>query len=425
MGTILIEGGIPLMGRVKIKGAKNAGLPIMAASLLATKNIILEDVPALADVRTMFQLLNSLGAKVYRNRGSERVIINARHLTNSTAPYDPVRRMRASFLILGPLLARLGCARISLPGGCAIGTRPIDLHLKGLSAMGAQFTMAEGYIEAETPGLQGATIYLDYPSVGATENILMAAVLARGSTIVENAAVEPEISDLIGFLNGLGAKIEGAGTPLLHIEGVASLGGGRHRLLPDRIEAGTFMVAAAITGGDLLLENVIPRHLTAVTAKLRETGALVEECGEENLRVRSRGRPRAVDIKTLPYPGFPTDLQPQFMALLALARGTSVLTETVFEKRFLHAEELMRMGARIRIEERTAIITGRRQLQGAAVRAGDLRGGAALILAALAARGNSEISGIHHLRRGYGRLIERLRPLGARIGICSRIKNRA
>ena len=403
------------MGRIRIKGAKNAGLPIMAASLLTPENVVLENVPGLADVRTMSHLLSSLGAKVCRDSSRERMIINARHLTNCMAPYGPVRRMRASFLILGPLLARLGRSRISLPGGCAIGTRPIDLHLKGLSAMGVQFTMDEGYIEAETSGLRGASIYLDYPSVGATENILMAAVLARGSTLIENAAVEPEISDLINFLNSLGAKIRGAGTPLLRIEGVTSLGGGQYRLLPDRIEAGTFMVAAAITGGDLLLENVIPRQLTAVTAKLQETGALVEECGPRTLRVRSRGRPRAVDIKTLPYPGFPTDLQSQFMALLTLARGTSVLTETVFEKRFLHVEEMMRMGARIRIEERTAIITGRRQLQGAAVRAADLRGGAALVLAALAARGYSEISGVNHLRRGYSRLVERLRSLGARI----------
>ena len=423
METIRIEGGVPLMGRIRVKGAKNAGLPIMAASLLTTKNIVLADVPGLADVRTMSCLLQSLGAKVYRDGEKEGMLVNARHLANSTAPYDLVRRMRASFLILGPLLARLGHSRIPLPGGCAIGTRPIDLHLKGLSALGAQFTMDEGYVEAETKGLRGASIYLDYPSVGATENILMAAVLARGSTLIENAAVEPEVSDLINFLNSLGAKIKGAGTPQLNIEGVTSLAGGRYRLLPDRIEAGTFMVAAAITGGDLLLENVVPRHLTAVSSKLRETGALVEECGKKALRVRSRGVPRAVDIKTLPYPGFPTDLQPQFLALLALARGTSLVTETVFEKRFLHAEELARMGARLRIEERVAIITGRRQLQGAAVQAGDLRGGAALVLAALAARGTSEISGLNHLRRGYSRLAERLRSVGARIGIYPRVKN--
>jgi UDP-N-acetylglucosamine 1-carboxyvinyltransferase len=416
---ILVEGGVPLMGRLRIKGAKNACLPIMAASLLTSENIILENVPGLEDVRTMSSLLSFLGAEVYRDKQRERICLNARRLANSTAPYGPVRRMRASFLILGPLLARLGRSRVPLPGGCAIGTRPIDLHLKGLSAMGAEFTMDEGYIEAETPGLQGAAIYLDYPSVGATENISMAAVLARGNTLIENAAVEPEIIDLANFLNSLGARIKGAGTSRIHVEGVTTLGGGRYRLIPDRIEAGTFMVAAAITGGDLLLENVLPRHLTAVTAKLRETGALVEECGKGALRVRSRGRPRAVDIKTLPYPGFPTDLQPQFMALLSLARGTSVLTETVFEKRFLHVEELARMGARIHIEERAAIITGRQLLQGATVQAADLRGGVALVLAALAARGFSEIGGVQHIRRGYSRLVERLRPLGARIDLSS------
>jgi UDP-N-acetylglucosamine 1-carboxyvinyltransferase len=405
------------MGRVRIKGAKNACLPIMAASLLTSESVILEDVPDLDDVRTMSILLKSLGVEIFRDRSKERVFINAGRLTTSTAPYGPVRRMRASFLVLGPLLSRLGRARISLPGGCAIGTRPIDLHLKGLRAMGTQFTMDEGYIEAETPSLEGAAIYLDYPSVGATENILMAAVLARGTTVIENAAAEPEVVDLANFLNSLGAKIKGAGTPLIRIEGVASLTGGRYRVIPDRIEAGTFMVAAAISGGDVIIENVIPQHLTAVTAKLQETGILVEETAKGFLRVRSRGRPRAVDIKTLPYPGFPTDLQPQFMALLTLARGTSVITETVFEKRFMHVEEMARMGARIRIEDRTAIITGRQLLQGAKVLAEDLRGGAALVLAALAARGYSEIRGVHHIRRGYSRLVGRLRSLGGRIFI--------
>ena len=405
------------MGRVRIKGAKNACLPIMAASLLTPESVILEDVPDLDDVGTMSILLKSLGVEIFRDRSKERVFINAGRLTTSTAPYGPVRRMRASFLVLGPLLSRLGHARISLPGGCAIGTRPIDLHLKGLRAMGTRFTMDDGYIEAETSSLEGAAIYLDYPSVGATENILMAAVLARGTTVIENAAAEPEVVDLANFLNSLGAKIKGAGTPLIRIEGVASLAGGRYRVIPDRIEAGTFMVAAAISGGDVIIENVIPQHLTAVTAKLQEAGILVEETAKGFLRVRSRGRPRAVDIKTLPYPGFPTDLQPQFMALLTLARGTSVIAETVFEKRFMHVEEMARMGARIRIEDRTAIITGRQLLQGAKVQAEDLRGGAALVLAALAARGYSEIRGVHHIRRGYSRLVGRLRSLGGRIFI--------
>ncbi len=419
MEKIVVEGGVPLMGRIRVKGAKNACLPIMAASLLTGKSIVLENVPSLDDVRTLSYLLKSLGAEVYRDRSNERIFINSRRLTTSTAPYGPVRRMRASFLITGPLLARLGRVRISLPGGCAIGTRPIDLHLKGLKAMGAQFTMDDGYIEAEAEYLKGAEIYLDYPSVGATENILMAAVPAKGTTIIENAATEPEVSDLANFLNTLGAKIKGAGTPLIRIEGVSSLKGGRYRVIPDRIEAGTLMVAAAISGGDVLIEKVIPQHLTAVIAKLQEMGIMVEEAKRGCLRVRSRGRPRAVDIKTLPYPGFPTDLQPQFMALLTLARGTSVITETVFEKRYMHIEELARMGARIRIEDRAAIITGRQLLQGASVRAADLRGGAALILAALAARGFSEIRGIHHIRRGYSRIVKRLRSLGARIFILS------
>ncbi len=417
MERILVEGGVPLMGRVRIKGAKNACLPIMAASLLTSESVILEDVPDLDDVRTMSRLLRSLGVEIFRDRRNERIFVNSRRLTTSTAPYGPVRRMRASFLVMGPLLARLGRARISLPGGCAIGTRPIDLHLKGLGAMGSQFTMDDGYIEAETPCLEGTGIYLDYPSVGATENILMAAVLARGSTVIENAAAEPEVVDLANFLNSLGARIKGAGTPLVRIEGVASLGGGRYRVIPDRIEAGTFMAAAAISGGDVIIENVIPQHLSAVIAKLQEMGILVEETGKGFLRVRSRGRPRAVDIKTLPYPGFPTDLQPQFMALLTLAQGTSVITETVFEKRYMHVEEMARMGARIRIEDRAAIITGRQLLQGALVQAADLRGGAALVLSALAARGFSEIRGVHHIRRGYSRMVGRLRSLGGRIFI--------
>jgi UDP-N-acetylglucosamine 1-carboxyvinyltransferase len=279
--------------------------------------------------------------------------------------------------------------------------------------------MDDGYIEAETSGLKGSEIYLDYPSVGATENILMAAVLARGETIIENAAIEPEVVDLANFLSGMGAKIKGAGTPLISIEGVSSLGGSRYRVIPDRIEAGTFMIAAAISGGDLLISNIVPQHLIAVTAKLQEMGIVVEETKGGTLRVRYRERPRAVDLKTMPYPGFPTDLQPQFMALLTLARGTSVITETVFEKRFMHIEEMARMGADIRIEDRTAIITGRQLLQGASVRAPDLRGGAALILAALAARGFSEVRGIHHIRRGYSRVVGRLRSLGGRIFILS------
>jgi UDP-N-acetylglucosamine 1-carboxyvinyltransferase len=416
---IFVEGGVPLMGKVRIKGAKNACLPMMAASLLTTENVVLKEVPDLKDVRTMLQLLRYLGTEVYHDRRGERVFLNSRKLTTCMAPYSLVRRMRASFLVMGPLLARMGCSRISRPGGCAIGTRPIDLHLKGFVAMGTRFRMGHGYIEARTNGLQGKTIYLDYPSVGATENILMAAVLAQGTTFIENAAAEPEIVDLANFLNSIGAKIYGAGTSIIRIEGVNTLGGGSYTVIPDRIEAGTFMIAAAITGGDIVLDNVIPHHLTAVISKLEETGCLLTELGKGSLRVQANGRPLAVDLKTLPYPGFPTDLQPQFMALLSLARGTSVITETVFEKRFLHVEELARMGAGIRIEERSAIITGRHALHGAAVRAEDLRGGAALVLAALAAGGSSEIRGINHILRGYSHLVGRLRRLGGRIFIIS------
>ena len=302
---------------------------MMAASLLTPESVVLEDVPELEDVRTMSRLLKALGVEIFRDRKNERIVLNSRRLITSTAPFGPVRRMRASFLVMGPLLAREGHSRVSFPGGCAIGTRPIDLHLKGLELMGAQFTMDEGYIEAETPCLHGATVYLDYPSVGATENILMAAVLARGTTVIENAAAEPEVVDLANFLNSLGARIIGAGTPLIRVEGVTSLKGGRYRVIPDRIEAGTFMIAAAITGGDIILENVISEHLTAVIAKLQETGTLVEEPQKGMLRVRS-GAPVPVDIKTLPYPGFPTDLQPQFMALLSL-----LLVPALSRRRFL------------------------------------------------------------------------------------------
>ncbi len=409
------------MGKVRVKGAKNACLPIMAASLLANGEVALTEIPDLEDVRTMSRLLHILGAEVNHEHRSEKIWLDSRRLITFTAPYGPVRRMRASFLVTGPLLARMGRARISHPGGCAIGVRPIDLHLKGLVAMGASFTMGDGYIDVVAPKLNGADIYLDYPSVGATENILMAAVLASGTTRIENAAAEPEVADLANFLTSLGAKIHGAGSSLIIVEGVSSLHGAGpekpYRVIPDRIEAGTFMAAAAVTGGDLLIENVIPSHLTAVNAKLKEVGAEVETVGEKALRVRARGRPKAVELKTFPYPGFPTDLQPQFMALLTLARGTSVIRETVFEKRFSHVEELVRMGGRIRIEGRSAIITGRQFLQGTVVRAADLRGGAGLILAGLAARGITEIRGVRHIRRGYSRLVGRLRTAGGRIFI--------
>ncbi len=404
------------MGRVRIKGAKNAVLPIMAASLLSAEKIVLKEVPDLEDVRTMSRLLRHLGMEVFYDHQAERLVLQARRINTCIAPYGPVSRMRASILVIGPLLARMGRARISLPGGCAIGLRPIDLHLKGLAAMGASFVMKNGFIEASAPKLRGANICLDYPSVGATENLLMAAALAEGPTTIENAAAEPDVVDLAAFIDMLGAKVRGAGTPRISVQPVASPGGGKHSVIPDRIEAGTFMVAAAITGGDVLLENVISRHLSAVTAKLRECGIYVDET-PDSLRVVARGRSRAVELKTMPYPGFPTDLQPQFMALLSLARGTSVISETVFERRYLHVPSLQRMGARIHLEGRSAIVRGLPSLQGATVHAPDLRGGAALLLAALAARGVSEIHGIRHIRRGYSHLTNRLRALGARVFI--------
>jgi UDP-N-acetylglucosamine 1-carboxyvinyltransferase len=322
--------------------------------------------------------------------------------------------MRASFLVMGPLLARTGRAVIPLPGGCAIGTRPIDLHLKGFKAMGARIIYGHGCIEAMAGGLTGSSIYLDFPSVGATENLLMAACLAKGNTIIENAAEEPEIVDLVNFLNSMGARIKGAGTKVIRVEGVPRLSGAVHTVIPDRIEAGTFLTAAAITGGDMLVDNVICDHLKPVTAKLREAGVNVEEY-ESSIRVAGGEQLRPVDIKTMPYPGFPTDMQAQLMAVLSLAKGTSVVTETVFENRFMHANELKRMGARIKIEGRTAIVQGVPRLTGAPVKATDLRAGAALVIAGLAADGESEISNVHHIDRGYDRLEEKLRNLGADI----------
>jgi UDP-N-acetylglucosamine 1-carboxyvinyltransferase len=334
---------------------------------------------------------------------------------NLTAPYEYVNRMRASFLIAGPLLARFGRVKLSLPGGCAIGNRPIDLHVKGLTALGARFVVDNGYIEATARTLTGAKIYLDYPSVGATENIIMAASLAAGTTTIENAAAEPEIVDLANFLNAMGSRISGAGTPVIRIEGVPSLKGITHTVIPDRIEAGTFMLAAAITRGDVVLENVVPEHLKALIAKLGEAGVRVEELGADTLRVSMDMRPRPVDVKTLPYPGFPTDLQPQFMALLTLAGGVSVISESVFENRFMHVEELRRMGANLRIEGRNAFVKGNNRLYGALVRATDLRAGAALILAGLAAEGVTVVDNIYHIDRGYASFEERLARLGARI----------
>lgn len=401
-----------MQGTIAVSGSKNAVLPIIVASLLSDGTCRIQDVPRLTDVETICDVLGEIGAKV-KSADAHTLEINCSAINKFEAPYEYVSKMRASNLVMGPLLARLGKAKISMPGGCAIGTRPIDLHLKGFEAMGATIRIEHGYIVAETPKLVGARVYLDYPSVGATENIMMAGALAEGNTIIENAAEEPEIVDLANFINSMGGRVKGAGTKIIKIEGVRILGPTVHTVIPDRIEAGSYMVAAAATGGDLLLENVIADHLKPVIAKLIEIGADVTE--EENgLHVRANDFPlRAADIKTLPYPGFPTDMQAQFMALLSVVAGTSIVTETVFENRFMHAEELRRMGADIKIEGRSAVIEGTPKLAGAQVRASDLRAGAALIIAGLAAEGETEISNIFHIDRGYDGIVDKFRSVGA------------
>ena len=416
MEQLVIHGGNPLRGRVKIGGAKNAVLPIIAAALLGSRGVsVLDDVPALEDVYTISSVLRSLGVKADYAAKEHRLMIDASRIETLSAPYELVRKMRASFLIMGPLLAREGHAEISLPGGCAIGTRPIDLHLKGFEALGAEIDITQGAIHASAPhGLKGARIYFDFPSVGATENVMMAASCAEGQTILENPALEPEIVDLANYLNVMGAHIRGAGTNQIKIDGVPGLKAAGYTIIPDRIEAGTYMVAAAMTGGDVFIENAISEHLKPVVAKLKEAGAQIEE-DIAGIRVRADGSMKAIDLKTLPYPGFPTDMQAQFMAMLAVAEGTSVVTETVFENRFMHVDELVRMGAQIRVDGRTATVEGGRVLKGAAVRATDLRAGAAMVLAGLVAEGETRVGYIHHIDRGYDDLVAKLVALGADI----------
>ncbi|MCF6093242.1 UDP-N-acetylglucosamine 1-carboxyvinyltransferase [Microaerobacter geothermalis] len=419
MDKMIVRGGRRLEGKVKAQGAKNAVLPIIAASILGSKGkSVIHDVPKLDDVHTMCKLLSTLQVKVEQK--DDTVYINAEEMKGVEASYDLVRKMRASFLIMGPLLAREGSARVALPGGCAIGTRPIDQHLKGFEAMGADIEIGQGFIEAKCKGrLKGAKIYLDIASVGATENIMMAATLAEGTTVIENAAQEPEIVDLANFLNGMGAKVRGAGTGTIRIEGVEFLSGTVHTVIPDRIEVGTFMVAAAITGGDVTIDGAICDHLKPVIAKMREMGITIEE-QENSIRVLAKETTlKAVDIKTLPYPGFPTDMQSQMMALLLKAEGTCIVTETVFENRFMHVEEFKRMSANIRIEGRSAIVEGGSLLSGAKVTGTDLRATAALILAGLAADGITEVFGLHHLDRGYVDFAGKLKALGADIERCS------
>jgi len=411
VAKIIVEKSPPLKGTVRIDGAKNAVLPILAATLLATDNCVLEDIPDLVDVEVICEVLTSLGA-VVKKTGKGKIEINSYGINNIEAPYELMRKMRASFLVMGPLLARMGKARISMPGGCAIGTRPIDLHLKGFRALGAEIEVGHGFVEARVDQLIGDRIYLDFPSVGATENLMMAATMAKGETVIENAAMEPEIVDLANFLNEMGANVKGAGTSTIRIQGVEVLKGAKHSVIPDRIEAGTFMIAAAMTGGDIVIENVITNHIKPIIAKLIEAGAEVIEDGDR-VRVIGHKHVKSVDIKTLPYPGFPTDMQSQFMALMSIADGTSVIIETVFENRFMHVDELKRMGTDIKIDGRSAVIQGTNNLMGAPVKATDLRAGAALILTGLIADGITEISDIYHIDRGYTDIEEKFRKLGA------------
>lgn len=415
MEKLIVKGGNRLVGAVKTSGAKNAVLPIIAASILGTTPSHLDEVPMLEDVHTISEVLKCLGLAVECSPEKNVLDIDSTEITSYEAPYELVRTMRASFLVMGPLLARIGKARISMPGGCAIGARPIDIHLKGFEALGVKIEQGHGYIEASAPeGLKGTSIYFDFPSVGATENIMMAASLAEGTTILENAAEEPEIVDLANYLNKMGAKIRGAGTDTIRIEGVDKLHGADYTIIPDRIEAGTYMIAAAMTGGDVIVENVLPEHQKPLIAKLREAGAVVEE-DIDKVRVIGKNPLKAVSIKTLPYPGFPTDMQAQMMAMMVIAEGRSKVTETVFENRFMHVVELNRMGAQISTEGRSAVIDGPCKLTGCDVRATDLRAGAAMILAGLVAEGTTRIGDLHHIDRGYENIVAKLKNLGADI----------
>lgn len=413
MAKIIIEGGNRLSGSIKVSGAKNAALPIMAGVILSTGPVELSNVPALNDVNTMDRVLQALGARV-ENAGNNVYRFDASGQINDEAPYELVKSMRASFFVMGPLLARLKKARVPLPGGCAIGVRPVNIHLKGFEALGATVSIEGGCAVAVADKLRGSRILLEFPSVGATENLMMAATLAEGVTQIENSAQEPEIVDLANFLNVMGAKITGAGSPTITIEGVEKLGGGRYRVMPDRIEAGTFAIMGAMTGGNVKVENCDPGHLHALLNKLREMGVELSY-DETSISVNAPERLKAVEIKTLPFPGFATDLQAQLMAAMCVANGTSSITETIFENRFMHVSELARMGASITIHDRTAVVHGVESLKGAPVSATDLRAGAAMVLAGLVAEGRTEVSQVFHIDRGYEDLVGRVRRLGARI----------
>lgn len=413
MQKLFVTGGQPLKGTIKISGAKNAAVAIISAALLASEPVYIENIPNITDTRVLLDIIAGLGVGV-TYFGENAVEIHSQATIETKTPYKEVKKLRASNLLLGPLLARCGSASIALPGGCNIGSRPMDLHIKGLEALGAKIDLEHGFINATCQGLTGSKVYLDFPSVGATENIMMAAALAKGQTILENVAKEPEIVDLANFLNSIGAKIRGAGTDLIKIEGVPKLGGGRYCVIPDRIEAGTYMVAAAVSRGDVIIEHVIPTHLEPLIAKLREANVEITEL-DDALRVKAAQDLKPIDIKTLPYPGFPTDMQSQVMALMTTVRGTSVIVENVFENRLQVADEFKRMGAKIKVEGRSAIVQGVRKLQGAQVKASDLRAGAALVIAALGAEGETEICNIQYIDRGYENLEQKLTALGAKI----------
>jgi UDP-N-acetylglucosamine 1-carboxyvinyltransferase len=416
MDKFVIRGGNPLLGTIKISGAKNSALPCMAAAILTEGEVILENIPQVRDIETERKLLESMGAEVELGygRAQHRTSIQCAVLSDPVAKYEIVKTMRASSLVLGPLIARTGMARVAMPGGCAIGGRPIDLHIKGLEAMGAVITQEHGYLEARAERLRGAHIVFDKITVTGTEDLLMAAALAEGESLFENCAREPEVTDLVALLNAMGAKIEGAGTSTIRIKGVAKLHGARHRINPDRIEAGTYLMAGAITGGDLNIDCCNPEHLGALLTKLEECGVKLE-IGKENVRVHSGGALKAADITTEEYPGFPTDMQAQYMALMTQAEGTSIVTENIFENRFMHVGELSRMGANISVQGRSATVRGGTKLQSAAVMCSDLRASAALVLAALVADGESILDRVYHMDRGYERLEEKLRGVGAQI----------
>lgn len=417
MDRFLIQGGTPLEGTVTISGAKNAALPALAASLLTGDRVVLHNVPRVRDIGTMRSLLDELGvdSSVTHDEFGNTVEIQARRLLNPEAPYELVKQMRASILVLGPLVARFGQARVSLPGGCAIGARPVNLHLKGLEKLGAVVTLDHGYIQAEAARLKGGTFYFDTVSVTGTENLMMAAVLAEGESVLENAAREPEVQDLAELLMKMGASIEGAGTARIRIQGVSSLGGAEHWIIPDRIEAGTFLATAGISRGHLVLDHVEPRHLHAVIAKLSELGIKISADSGDQIEVQGPERLCAADLSTQEYPGFPTDMQAQYMALATQAEGPSVITETIFESRYSHALELSRMGADIRVEGPRAVVRGKTPLSGAPVQASDLRASASLVLAGIAASGETIVDRVYHIDRGYERIEEKLAKVGARI----------